>query len=266
MAKIYIRNEKSGTPVESMSASNSVAEDTSVRWGGLVLTIGILALLVSIILYISVLGSPEGTGPDGEVTNQDFAQHIMAYEILTRFIWFNEMASAFLIAIAAFTLRGRASRHASRWPMTLLWTTVGIGATGQVVGYGFTLGSYWHATEVVDTTPALFDALRGASSMIFGIGTLAVMGGLALLLIAEARSVERTVHAPIAYVGGAAGIIGLGYPLSFITSFDAFLITAPLAFLFFPAVAYFGAMIWLHGRAGVGLETDMVDLEVVESG
>lgn len=49
------------------------AEEPSTRCGGLLLSIGVLALLVSIVLYTFVLSVPEGTGPDGEVTNQDFA-------------------------------------------------------------------------------------------------------------------------------------------------------------------------------------------------
>ena len=234
------------------------AEDPSEHWSGLLLSVGILALLVSIVLYIFVLGTPEGTGLDGEITNQDFAQHITTYEVLTRSIWFNEMVSSLLIAIAAFTLRGRTAHRKSAWPMALLWTAVGVGATIQVAGYGLTLGSYWHATAVVETDPALFDSLRGASSMIFGVGTLGVMGGLALLLFGEARSSAPVIYAPIGYIGGFVGIIGLGYPISFITGVDAFLITAPLAFLFFPIVVYLGGMIWWGGRSPTELDVAAV--------
>ena len=234
------------------------AEDPSERWSGLLLSIGILALLVSIFLYTFVLGTPEGSGPDGEITNQDFARHITTYEALTRSIWFNEMVSSLLIAIAAFTLRGCTAHRKTAWPIALLWTAVGVGATIQVAGYGLTIGSYWHAAAVVETDPALFDSLRGASSMIFGMGTLGVMGGLALVVLGEARSSAPVIYAPIGYIGGFVGIIGLGYPISFITGVDAFLITAPLAFLFFPIVVYLGGMIWWRGRSPTGFDVAAV--------
>lgn len=232
-----------------MPEVNRVARDPSERWGGLLLAIGMLILLVCIVLYVFVLGNPEGSGPDGEVTNRDFARHITTYGVLVRAIWFNEMASSLLIAIAALVLGGRTPRRQSAWPMALLWTAVGVGATIQVASYGLTLGSYWHATAVIETDPALFDSLRGASSMIFGVGTLAVMGGLALRLFGEARSSAPLIHPSIGYVGGVAGIIGLGYPMAFITGVDAFLMASPLAFLFFPIVLYLGVTIWRGGRA-----------------
>lgn len=75
------------------------------------------------------------------------------------------------------------------------------------------------------------------------------MGGLTLVLFAAARSSAAMIHASIGYIGGLVGIIGLGYPLSFITGVDALLITAPLAFIFFPIVAYLGGMIWWRGSS-----------------
>ncbi len=224
------------------------AQDPSERWGGLLLAIGMLTLLVSIALYVFVLGNPEGSGPDGAITNRDFARHITTHGVLVRSIWFHEMVASLLIASAGLVVGGRTPHRQSAWPMALLWTAVGVGATIQVAGYGLTLGSYWHATGVVETDPAFFDALRGASSMIFGVGTLVVMGGLALLLFGEARSSAPLILPSIGYGGGIAGILGLGYPMAFITGVDAFLITSPLAFLFFPVVMYLGVKIWQRGR------------------
>jgi hypothetical protein len=62
------------------------------------------------------------------------------------------------------------------------------------------------------------------------------------------------IHASVGYVGGIAGMIGLGYPISFITGVDAFLMTAPVAFLFFPIVVYLGGMIWRRGFPAVELD------------
>ena len=164
------------------AATHALAE---MRWAGASLAVGAVLYMIAIILFATLYGHPEGTGPGGNVTLVDIAEHTRARWKLSQGLWSMEMAGALLIGLAALILQ-RGRRTGPSWlPTSVAWSAVAVGASTLTVMYAFTLGSYPPALAAIHEQTALFAALRGGVRSLFHVGMAAMFFGFTGAFIGE---------------------------------------------------------------------------------
>jgi len=135
------------------------------RLGGLLLMLGIITILVTIVFEFKV----GWIGTDRP--REEVPQFIYETWSALKFIWGWQMVAHVFIALAFMQFA-----IGSRMFMRLLWQFLALCEILAIVAFGFVLGSYYPALEVLDEQPALFQSIRG------GIRTLYMASYLSVLL------------------------------------------------------------------------------------
>ncbi len=159
-----MNNTTSQTPEGTIPIPSRVA---GARWGGAALALSAVLYMIAIVLFVTLYGRPEGTGPGGSVTLADTATHMHARWNLARGLWCTELIGALLIVLAASLLQHRRQTGLYWLPASVAWIAVAVGASILTVMYAITLGSYPPALAEFQEQPALFAALGGGGAQRF---------------------------------------------------------------------------------------------------
>ena len=217
------------------------------RWGGAALALGVVLYMTAIVLFVTLYGPPEGTGPGGGVTLADTAAHMHARWNLVRGLWCTELIGALLIGLAASLLQHRRQTGLYWLPASVAWITVAVGASILTVMYTITLGSYPPALAAFQEQPAIFAALRGGMGSAFYVGMATMFLGLAGAFLAEALATDTVLARWFAFVGTAVSLLATGRWIAMFAGFTGQLSPA-LGLTAFLLAGVFGLSIFRGNR------------------
>lgn len=236
-------NTSSQTPEQ---LSPSLYRVAGARWGGAALALGAVLYVAAIILFVTLYGRPEGTGPGGGVTLADTAAHMHNRWTLARGLWCTELIGALLIGLAASLLQHRRQSDAQWLPANAAWIAVAVGASILTVMYAITLGSYPPALAAFPEQPAVFASLSGGMRSAFYIGMAAMFLGLTGAFVAEALATDTVLPRWLAFVGTAVHLLAT---IRWIAMFEGFIRqpSPPLGVTAFLLAGAFGLSICRRG-------------------
>jgi hypothetical protein len=205
-----------------------IATALNHRFAGGCIAFGSAVLVITIAVYLMLLGGAEGSGPGGAVTVNDAARHIIENATFLKVYWLTEAAALSLLAISGLALQSR--QRSAVIPTGWFWTAFGIGAAVNLVMYGYTLGVYPEAAAAVHAHPALLQTARDASYFLFFLANALMMLGLVGVYLGEALSDERVLPRWLALSGvGFSGVALLGAIAGLIVGASVMGIVGPVA-------------------------------------
>jgi hypothetical protein len=204
------------------------------KFAGLCLALGSVVLLATIIIYLTVLGSPEPAGPDGAVTTQDSARHIQENQAFLTVYWLVEAAAISVLAVSGFTLQSR--QKSASVPTGWFWTAFGLGAAVNLIMYAYTLGVYPEAAASVQSNAALLQTARDASNFLFFLANALMMLGLLGAFAGEALANDGVLPRWVAWLGAALSFINFSGAV-------AGLLIGPSVMAFIGPVALLGTLV-----------------------
>jgi hypothetical protein len=219
-----------------------IATELNHRFAGACIALGSAVLVITIGIYMTLIGGAEGTGPQGSVTVIDAARHITARASFLKTYWLIEAAALSLLAISGFVLQSR--QRSTIIPTGWFWTAFGVGAAVNLLMYGYTLGVYPEAAAAVESHPALLPSARDASYFLFFFANALMMLGLAGAFLGEGLSDQRVLPQWLAYAGAALSTLSfLGAIAGLLVGASVMSVIGPVALLTTLVAAAFGLRI-----------------------
>lgn len=218
----------------------------SIRFSGAILALMSIVFIVTIVLFLVLFGNIDSSGVDGVVTTADRARHVLKHWATLKIYWVIEAIALCALAASGFVLKDRPSTE--KFPTSWFWVLFAIGAVVNVFMYAFTLGAYPAAAKVVDTTPALYEAMSSASFVVFFLANGLIYLGLSGALLGESYLSQRVLPQAILIPGAIICLVAS--TLVFMGLFVGSTImpfAGPFAILGFVVVAVFGAAIARRG-------------------
>lgn len=215
----------------------------AVRWAGAGLAVSGGVMFVTTLLFGSVFGALAATEQGLGITAAGWADHILDGGAGLAWAWSIELVAQLVLAVSGLTLMRQAS-GGTRWlPQSVAWSFVMIGAVLQAVVYAFMLGGSPAAVGVVESDPALLQALTGAAALLVRIGMGAVFVGIGGVLVTGAEAVER-IPTRVGRVSGMACFGGAVILLAGAMGMVPSLVVAPVALVARALTAYLGIQIF----------------------
>lgn len=216
-----------------MNAMTDGVASPRQRYGGALLALGCMTFLVTIVLYVFVLGADDPGSPEAA------AAHLLENLSLARGLWYFETIAISVLAIAGFALQDR-SYHAGRGiPGAIGWIAFATGALINAGMYALVLGAYEPAAQATDT-PELFASLQGAATILFLLGNALMYLGLAIAMAAEMRARTPALSPIVAAIGAASCALSALLSAALIADLGSLPIVAPFALAGFAFATWFG--------------------------
>jgi hypothetical protein len=221
--------------------AGSIAPGREVRWASAALALGAALFVLGTILGLDAFDGSWDTsvGPTLPATVSLIEERWPRF----RAIWGGEMLGSLLMALAALVLQRRPQASARWLPVSMAWTSVGVGSVLVAASYCLTLGGYPTALAAFQEQPALFATLRGGILFLHAVGSVFQLLGVLGALITEMRWRGSALPDRLLQIGAGVALLGA------VAAVGGLVPGVYGATALFGAAVLLGAAIWLRPAA-----------------
>lgn len=142
---------------------------SEILYGGIFLCLGALITIICILLEINADWA--SLVVEIERTNYEAGKFLFENWSEMSMIWTWALIGNVFFSIASALLM-KDSIKIGWFPSSLFWSIYFIGSLLLILSFGYCLGSYYNALEVIDDHPYVFDTIRGTPLYLFNFGAL----------------------------------------------------------------------------------------------
>ncbi|MEL6803187.1 MAG: hypothetical protein AAFO91_05295 [Bacteroidota bacterium] len=173
------------------------------KLAGYLVAIGAFVLIVTITLFLTVLGL--GPNEDGSVpTFAERGADLVARQVVFKAYWTIEAYALSFMATGGIVL---ATMLPTEKAAPVGWGLFGVGSLANLSMYGVALGGYFVAGELAAEQPALLDFANEQALAVFFFSNAIAFLGVFFIFLTDFLRADNILPKPLTAIGAVAGIL-----------------------------------------------------------